>query len=106
MIRPLDLQNSILQSIASAPAVQRADEGPRLAAQAAQAAFAAEVTVRDESVAPAAEAAGNRIGAKPEQQRERPANKRRIAQHVSFDEVVERAADSAFEQPHLIDVTA
>jgi hypothetical protein len=106
MIRPLDLQNTILQSIQSAPAVQRADEGSRLSAQAAQSAFAADLTHREESVAAATEATGNRIGAKPEERRERGSGGKKRTPRSSFEQVVDDAAEVAGEPAHLIDFSA
>jgi hypothetical protein len=106
MIRPIDLQNSILQSIQSAPGVQRAEDGPRIAAQAAQAAFAAAVTVREESVAPSAEVVGNRVGAKPEKDREDGSRGGKRKPADSFEESADDAAGLAEEPAHLIDFTA
>jgi hypothetical protein len=105
MIRPLDLQTTLLAAHNAPAALQRAQEGPRLDAQAAQAAFAAELTHRDESVAAMSEAAGNRIGAKPEE-REPGSRKRKRKAATPFEQVVEDAADSAEEPPHIVDFTA
>lgn len=95
-----------MQSIGNAPAVQRADEGSRLAAQATQSAFAAELTHRDESIAATSEASGNRIGAKPEERRERRSADKKRAPRTPFEEIVDDAAGVAGELAHLIDVSA
>ena len=102
MIRPMDLQNSILQSIQSASAVQRVEEQPRQAAHATQAAFAAEVTRRDEQVAESSDVSGNRVGAKSQQERQSGQRKRKHKPGARFDEVVSDA-DSSAEPAHIID---
>jgi hypothetical protein len=106
MIRPIDLQNSILSN-QGAVAVQRAQEGPRLDAQAAQAAFAAELVHRDETVAPATEVLGNRVGAKPHGG-EHPGEKRQRhpAAETPFEQLVDDAAGLSEEAPHIVDLTA
>jgi hypothetical protein len=105
MIRPIDLQTTIL-SAQTASAPQRAEDAARTTAQATQAAFAAEITRRDESVAPAAEVAGNRIGAKPEEHDKhgRDAHKRKPAS--PFEEVVNEAGGNSEEPAHIVDFTA
>jgi hypothetical protein len=105
MIRPIDLQNTIL-SAQGAPAVQRAEVGARLEAQAAQAAFAAEVIHRDESVAATAEVVGNRIGAKPDQGQKHGSGDAKHKPRTPFEQVVDEAAGSADEPPHIVDFTA
>lgn len=104
MIRPIDLQTTILSGQNAPAAAQRADEGPRIAAQAAQAAFAAELTQREESVAPTTEVAGNRIDGKPNG-RERGAA-RKGKPRTPFEQVVDDAAGSSDEPAHIVDFTA
>ncbi len=103
MIRPIDLQTTILSQNAPA-AVQRAEEGPRIAAQAAQAAFAAELVQRDESVAAAADVVGNRVDAEAKQRERDGAHKRKP--RTPFEQVVDEAAGSSDEQPHIVDFSA
>jgi hypothetical protein len=105
MIRPIDLQTTILSAQTTA-APQRAEDGTRFAAQAAQAAFAAEVTRRDESVAPAAEVLGNRVGAKPEEHAKPGGDGRRRKPASAFEQVVDEAAGMSEEAPHIVDFTA
>jgi len=108
MIRPIDLQTTIL-SAQNVPGAQRAEDGSRTAAQAVQAAFAAELTHRDESVAPADEVVGNRIGAKPEEHRRPGDESRKRKPGSSFEQTVAAdaaAADDSDEPPHIVDFTA
>ncbi len=103
MIRPIDLQTTILAAQNVPGALQRAEEGPRMAAQAVQAAFAAELVQRDESVAPAAQVVGNRVDAEAKR-REGGARKRKP--RTRFEQVVDDAAGSSDEQPHIVDFSA
>jgi hypothetical protein len=108
MIRPIDLQNTLL-AVQNSPAAARAAEpAQRLDAQAMASAFAAELVRRDEEVAPASELHGNRIDGKDgagDQSRER---RRRGKSHVprsDFEAVVDEAA-GAEEPEHIVDFTA
>jgi hypothetical protein len=105
MIRPIDLQTTLL-STQGAPAAQRAEEGPRIGAQAAQAAFAAELSHRDESVAPTTEVLENRVGAKPRDDAGREREARKRMRRTPFEQVVDDAAGSPEEPPHIVDLTA
>jgi hypothetical protein len=104
MIRPIDLQTTILSGQNAPAAVQRAEEGPRLAAQAAQAAFAAELVQRDESVSAAAEVLGNRVEA--EVKRRERGGERKRKPRTPFEQVVDEAAGSSDDQPHIVDFSA
>lgn len=106
-IRPTDLQGSIVQSVQSAALSQRAEEGPRQAALAAQASFVADLTKREESIAETREAKGNRVNTSPERQpRDSPQGKKRQRHSGDpFEETVEAAAGLG-EPEHLIDFTA
>jgi hypothetical protein len=103
MIRPIDLQATLIAQ--NAPAVQSAAEGPRIDAQAAQAAFAAAMTRSDESVAPATEVLHNRIGAKPHGGEHEDGGARKHPQ-TPFEQVVEDVAASADDEPHIVDFIA
>jgi hypothetical protein len=106
MIRPIDLQTTIL-SAQNVPSPHRAEDGTRTSAQAAQAAFAAELTHREESVAPAAEVLGNRIDAKPEEHAGHGGgNSRKRKPASAFEQVVDEAAGVSEESPHIVDFTA
>ena len=105
-IRPTDLQGAIWQASQTAPLAQRAEEAPRVAQQAAQASFAAQVQLREERIGESGEALGNKIdtnaerggngeGYEPQERQPRGA----------FEEAVDEAAGFA-EPPHLIDFTA
>jgi hypothetical protein len=103
MIRPIDLQTII--SAQAAPLVQRAEEAPRIAAQVEQAAFAAQSTRRDESVAPATGVLPNKVGEK----RERAHGEHRGGEHPprnAFEQLVDDVAASAEDAPHLVDYSA
>jgi hypothetical protein len=103
-IRPTDFQGSILQSVQSAGLTQRADEAPHQAALAAQAAFAADVAKREETIEATDKSQGNKVGAKPQEDR-RQSRDRKRRPGEAFEEVVEEAAGSD-EPAHLIDFTA
>jgi hypothetical protein len=105
MIRPIDLQTTIL-SAQNTPAPQRAEDGTRTTAQAAQAAFAAELTHRDESVAPTTEVLGNRIDAKPDEHEKHGGDSHKRKPSSPFEEAVDEAAGSSEEPPHIVDFTA
>jgi len=105
-IRPTDIQGAIWQASQTAPLTQRAEEAPRAAQQAAQAAFAAHVDVREERVNETGEGLGSKVDANAERQGRgdtyEPGDHRRQA---GFEDVVEEAA-GLDEPAHLIDFTA
>lgn len=102
-IRPTDIQGAIWQAVQTAPLNQRAQEGPREAQQVAQAAFAAHVAEREETVEETAEGLGNRIDANAE--REGRGEQHEPQHRNAFEEVVDEAA--GLDEPrHLIDFTA
>lgn len=105
-IRPSDLQGAIFQSAQSAPLTQRAEEAPRVAAMAAQAAFADQLHEREETVQTSGEAEGNKVDPRGERERQQPqGRKRRHEPGEPFDDTVAEAAGFD-EPPHLIDFTA
>jgi hypothetical protein len=105
-IRPTDLQATFFQAAQNPPLQQRAEEGPRQAQLAVQAAFVNETTARNETVAEMGGAQGNRVGDR-EAGRETPEEKKRRERKASdpFAEVVEEAAGLG-EPAHLIDFSA
>jgi hypothetical protein len=103
-IRPTDFQGSIFTSVQTAALSQKADEAPHQAALAAQAAFAAEVNKREETIETTSRAQGNKIGPKGERERQEP-RKRERRPGDPFEETVAEAAGSD-EPAHLIDFTA
>jgi hypothetical protein len=105
MIRPIDLQSTIIAATNPA-AAQRTEEGSRINAQAAQAAFAAELSRCDESVAPTNEVLGNRIGAEPDAHDKREGGAHKREPGSAFEEVVDEAAGLSEEAPHIVDFTA
>jgi hypothetical protein len=107
MIRPIDLQTTIISAQNTPAAVQRAEEGPRMAAAAEQAAFASEVTHRDESVAATTEVLGSRVDANPNRGEKSSSRKRKPRKpRTPFEQVVDEAAGSSDDSPHLVDFTA
>jgi hypothetical protein len=106
-IRPADLQNAIVQSVQNPPLAQRAEEGPRQAQAAAQAAFVAQTSTRNESIAQAGDAQGNKVGDRsPDRDAANGRGRKRERKPGDpFDEVVEEAAGLG-EPAHLIDFTA
>jgi hypothetical protein len=103
-IRPTDIQGAIWQSTQTAALAQRAEEAPRLAQQAAQASFAAQVQEREERVAELDEALGNRIDPNAERDGRGDTYEPHDRQPV-FRQVVDEAA-GLDEPEHLIDFTA
>jgi len=104
-IRPTDIQGAIWQAVQTAPLNQRAQEAPREAQAAAQAAFAAQVVERQETIDEAAESLGNRVDANAERDARGEAHERDGKRRMPFEDVVDEAA--GFDEPrHLIDFTA
>jgi hypothetical protein len=105
-IRPADLQLSYAQAVQSAPIVQRAEEGPRQSQLAAQAAFINDVSERNETIASARDAQGNKIDVRDRSpDREQKRGKRERKPGDPFEAVVEEAAGLA-EPAHIVDYTA
>ena len=108
-IRPTDLQSALIYQTQTPPIGQRAEEAPRVAQQAAQAAFINQTDERNEKIAEAGDAKGNRI-----EVRDRPADqqaggnggKRQRKPGDPFAEVVADAAGDDDDVPHLVDYTA
>ena len=105
-IRPTDIQGSIWQASQTAPLTQRAEDAPRAAQQAAQAAFAAQLDVREERVNETGKALGTRVDANAERDArgdtyEPHDGEARRAAKQSADE-----AAGLDEPSHLIDFTA
>ena len=103
-IRPTDIQGAIWQSVQTAPLTQRAQEAPREAQATAQAAFAAHVQQREETVAETGEGLGNRVDANGDRRGDGGPPQERQPRNA-FEEAVDDAAGLG-EPPHLIDVTA
>lgn len=104
-IRPTDIQGAIWQATQTAPLTQRAQEAPREAQAAAQAAFAAHVQEREETVSETAETLGNRIDANAERDARGDSHARERRARNPFEEAVDDAA-GLDEPAHLIDFTA
>jgi hypothetical protein len=106
MIRPIDLQNTLINAQNSPPAA-RPEPAARLDAQATAAAFAAEVARREEAIAPSTqEAAGTRIEEKREHKREQPPRQGKRHPATPFEELVDDIAGSSEEPAHIVDFTA
>ena len=105
-IRPTDLQASIVQAVQNQPLGQRAEEAPRQAQAAAQAAFVNNTAERNETIAQTGDAQGNKIGDRPPD-RDQPNGRRKRERKPGdpFEDVVEEAAGLG-EPSHLIDFTA
>jgi hypothetical protein len=104
-IRPTDIQGAILQAVQTAPLNQRAQEAPREAQAAAQAAFAAHVSEREQTVAEAAKSLGNKVDSNADREQRRDAEQRDGKPRNAFEDVVDEAA-GLDEHAHLIDFTA
>jgi hypothetical protein len=106
-IRPTDLQASIVQAVQNQPLGQRAEEAPRQAQAAAQAAFVNNTAERNETIAQTGDAQGNKIGDRPPDRDGQGGGRRKRERKPGdpFEEVVEEAAGMG-EPSHLIDFTA
>ena len=106
-IRPTDLQLAIVNQAQNLPSQQRAEEGPRAAQAAAQAAFVQQTERRNESIAETQNAEGNKINVEERQRDDQSpqGRKRRRQPGDPFEEVVAEAAGEG-DPPHLIDFTA
>ncbi|MFN2461848.1 MAG: hypothetical protein ABR591_14400 [Candidatus Velthaea sp.] len=102
-IRPTDLQGGLIQSVQTAALSARAEDAPRQAAIAAQTAFAAQLSEREETVQGAGEVQGTKVRPKSEREREQP-RKRARKPGEPFEAAVDDGA--AVEPAHLIDFTA
>jgi hypothetical protein len=109
-IRATDLQNSLIYSTQAPPVQQRAEEAPRTAQAAAQAQFVSQTEERNERVAEAGDAKGNKIGVKDAPDRDPgtggKGKKRERKPGDPFGDVVEEASGNADGSPHLIDFSA
>lgn len=108
-IRPVDLQLAYMAAPQNAAVLNSAQEGPQAAQQAAQAAFAAEVIQREESVDQPVHVEGAKVRARgdrePGQEHATPDGRRR---HASQDDSAPSSGPLglAGEGEHFIDVTA
>jgi hypothetical protein len=69
-IRPVDLQLAYLAAPQNAAVLSNAQDAPQVAQQAAQAAFAAEVTRREESIDEPSKAGGAKVREREDRDRE------------------------------------
>ncbi len=104
-IRPADLQLSYMNTAQNPPVAQRAEEGPRTAQAAAQAAFVADTTKRNETIGESTNAQGNKINVNDRDADRQQQEQRERKPGDPFEEVVEEAAGLG-EPQHLIDFTA
>lgn len=108
-IRPVDLQLAYMAAPQSAAVIRNAQDAPQTAQQAAQAAFAAEVTRREESVDEPVKIEGAKVRARgdrdPQGQQHSPpdARQRRGRQE---EQAQTAGLGLAGEGEHFIDVTA
>jgi hypothetical protein len=107
-IRPTDLQNALILQTQTPPTTQRAEQAPVTAQQAAQAQFIAKTDERNERVAEAGDAKGNRIELRDQAQDQQSGGKKRRERKPGdpFDETVEEAAGLSDGIAHLIDYSA
>jgi len=109
-IRPTDLQSALIYQTQAPPVMQRAEEAPRLAQAAAQAQFVAQTDERNERVAEAGNAQGNKIGVKDKPDQDGggggKGRKRERQAGDPFGEVVEEASGNPDGSPHLVDYSA
>lgn len=107
-IRPVDLQLAYMAAPQNAAVLASAQDAPQAAAQAAQAAFAAEVQRREESVDEPAHVEGAKVRSRgdrePGEHEGRPGKRRRAPLEPEAPET--GALGLAGEGEHFIDVTA
>lgn len=108
-IRPVDLQLAYMAAPQNAAVLSSSQDAPQAAQQAAQAAFAAEVTRREESVDGPVQVEGAKVRARedrePEGRQSHPDGRRRGAPHEEQAESI-GPLGLAGEGEHFIDVTA
>lgn len=106
-IRPVDLQLAYMSAPANAAVLSNAQDGPQSAQQAAQAAFAAEVTRREESVDEPVKVEGAKVRARGEREPgERHQSGRRGRQYGPDQSGSGPSQLDPGDDGHLIDVTA
>jgi hypothetical protein len=107
-IRPVDLQLAYLAAPQNAAVLSSAQEAPQAAAQAAQAAFAAELVRREESVDQPAHVEGAKVRAREEREPGQQSHSDGRRRRAPDDEPAPNAGPLglAGEGEHFIDVTA
>ena len=107
-IRPTDLQSSLINQTQAQPIAQRAEEAPRQAQAAAQAAFVNETARRNETVLETGNSQGNKIAERPPDPDEQGGGRRGKRERKPGDPFEETVAEASGEgdAPHLIDFTA
>lgn len=110
-IRPVDLQGAFVGAQQNAGLIKAAEDAPATAQAANNAAFAAQVQAREETIEQTAHAAGNKV-------RPRGDSEREAAQHEQYEDAHEHRPGEEFvdsgshplglagEGQHFIDVTA
>ena len=108
-IRPVDLQLAYLAAPQNAAVLSSAQEAPQAASQAAQAAFAAELVRREESVDQTLHVEGAKVRAReepdPDQRQSQSGGRRRGAPHEEAEPDA-GPGGLASDGDHFIDVTA
>jgi|GEM_PF-1280255 len=109
-IRPVDLQLAYMAAPQNAAVLSAAQEAPQAGQQAAQSAFAAQVTQREEHVDEPAKAEGAKVRPRRERDREpqyRPPHRRHAGSAADEHPTSAESTDGLpEEEQHLIDFTA
>jgi hypothetical protein len=105
-IRPVDLQLAYLAAPQNAAVLSNAQDAPQVAQQAAQAAFAAEVVRREESVDKTAKAGGSKVRPREDRDREQQAFSEGERREPEEDSQTPGPLGLAGQGEHFIDVTA
>ncbi len=107
-IRPVDLQLAYMAAPQNAAVLSNAQDAPQAAQQAAQAAFAAEVIHRQESVDQPVKVEGSKVRAREDREREDGSSPDHRRREPSEEEQAYTAGPLglAGEGEHFIDVTA
>ncbi len=104
-IRPADLQLAYMAAPQSAAVAAIIQDGPQTAQAAAEAAFAAQMKEREESIEEGAKLEGNVVRPRGEEPRDGLPHKREDRRHPQ-DEADPNALNTSGDGEHLIDFTA
>lgn len=105
-IRPADLQLAYLATPQSAAIASQAENGPQIAQQAAQAAFAAQVREREESIQESQALEGNVVRPRGDEPQEQPHPEGRDRRQPDGETAPATGLGLSGDGEHFIDVTA
>ncbi len=105
-IRPADLQLAYLAAPQNSAVASQAQNGPQIAQQAAQAAFAAQVREREESILESQALEGNVVRSRDDEPQEQPHPEGRERRQADGEAAPTTGLGLSGDGEHFIDVTA